>query len=456
MSHLNKLVRRVLLEADAKSQTAQVEPQKAASASQPKIKAAARAVKGRENAIAPASYVDPSAYVVGTTVGFGNSTMADVKAQRAQKASASVIDQDIAFIAHDIAVSRAGRGGANPPEPDQSDYDAARKYTVERHQGERLKSQILGDSAVSDSTIGAGSTVSNSAVSEGVLTDSKVSGGFVTSSRVMSSNLLDCKLTDAAVNSANLTGCKVSESSVESDMPGKNALTAQYSSFINRASVYATVPCTVVSSVVENSSIRLGRSGSKIYGSRIKNADISLTGGARVSMISSADIEGASIGGTGYAMGFPHSSTMDSSCDVVIKGASGNPVYIRNAEIRESATIIATKGKAPQITGYESQFAVVEGRAKVYDSAHVAGRVSGNAEVFGNAQVEANATITGDCRVGGTAIMTKGTYTTGEYMEGTHTGGDDGNTSIRIQKKVKDAVGTAVSSLKSLAGVEDK
>ena len=93
MSHLNKLVRRVLLEADAKSQTAQVEPQKAASASQPKIKAAARAVKGRENAIAPASYVDPSAYVVGTTVGFGNSTMADVKAQRAQKASASVIDR---------------------------------------------------------------------------------------------------------------------------------------------------------------------------------------------------------------------------------------------------------------------------------------------------------------------------------------------------------------------------
>ncbi len=33
---------------------------------------------------------------------------------------------------------------------------------------------------------------------------------------------------------------------------------------------------------------------------------------------------------------------------------------------------------------------------------------------------------------------------------------DDGNTSLRIQKKVKDAVGTAVSSLKSLAGVEDK
>jgi hypothetical protein len=48
--------------------------------------------------------------------------------------------------------------------------------------------------------------------------------------------------------------------------------------------------------------------------------------------------------------------------------------------------------------------------------------------------------ITGDCRVGGTAEMLSGTYTTGEYMSGKHTGGDPKSLTDRAMSAIKSAL----------------
>jgi hypothetical protein len=70
----------------------------------------------------------------------------------------------------------------------------------------------------------------------------------------------------------------------------------------------------------------------------------------------------------------------------------------------------------------------VSGNAKVYGSANVFGKVEQYAEVFGEARIEGLATIRGNCKVGGTAVMVSGVYTTGVFMEGRHEGGDEGET----------------------------
>lgn len=428
MSHLNKIVRRVLLEAAPVAD----EPQASAQGTQPRVRAAAKRVKG-ENAVSPDSHVDPSAYVEGTSVGY-------------QDPAADVL-QGQKFTVSQIANSLANGVFAGDPrypqrKPEASEFDEAEREARQYKSGDGLKSQVLGDSAVSNSQVFAGSTVWNSAVSESAVGNAAISGGSVTKSRIINAKLTDCTtLNDSLVGS---TVDRVD------DTRGPRHLTAISSKFDN-ASAIATVPATITTSHLEKSKIRLSRAGSRIDKSTIVNSRVILSGGARDSIIKYADIADASIG---YAL----AGTDDESahCDVVIKGTSGSLVFIRDAVITDSATIVATKGEAPQITGYPQQKAIIEGHAKVYDSAHVAGRVSGNAEVFGNAKVEGNATITGTCRVGGTARMTKGTYSSGEYMEGTFTGGDEAYSLASRAKRAVTSAGDAISAgVKGLLDGED-
>ena len=92
MSKLNSIVRRVLLEADAQGQTPPSDPQASAPAAQPKIKAAAKAVK---NAISPNSFVDPSAYVENSSIGYDGATVDDVMKSRKMYGTESA--QQLAF-----------------------------------------------------------------------------------------------------------------------------------------------------------------------------------------------------------------------------------------------------------------------------------------------------------------------------------------------------------------------
>ena len=81
MSHLNKIVRRVLLEASPVVQGGAItitgkpspdEPQDAAPAAQPRGKAAAKKVK-IDNAIAPSAKVDLESEIVNSSIGYDKS-----------------------------------------------------------------------------------------------------------------------------------------------------------------------------------------------------------------------------------------------------------------------------------------------------------------------------------------------------------------------------------------------
>lgn len=414
MSHLSKIVRSVLSEAAP----AASEPQSSAGRVQKPMSAAKKA-KG-ENAISPNSYVDPGAFVERSSVGFGDKA-ADV--HEVMKKYNKDTPQRMAF--RDVNGIQWNDPHVGKQQPSSNDIERAKEYFREALQGEIEKSQVLGDSAVSDSIVCRGSTVKDSAVSDSYVQESQLSGvavageSYIVRSRVSGGSISG----KSHINNANLTDCNLTEKS------SAGSSTIMYSSLVN-SSVNATVPKTLVTQTsMKRSYVTLSRAGSRVSSSKLTNTSINLSGGARDSYVIGADIEDSEVGE--YAR----------VCDVVIKGLSSSRVFISNALIRDSATIIATKGAAPQITGYPQQKAIIEGHAKVYDSAHVAGRVSGRAEVFGNAKVEANAHITGNCRVGGTAHMAKGTYQTGEYMEGSYTGGDEEND---LETRANIAIGDAV------------
>lgn len=121
-----------------------------------------------------------------------------------------------------------------------------------------------------------------------------------------------------------------------------------------------------------------------------------------------------------------------------------NPVNMVYATIGGTPVI---SGSA-KIRGYANQYAYIGGSATVTGNAIVAGHVIGNAVVFGNAKVEGKCTISGDCRVGGDAHMMSGTYTTGEYLTGQHSGGTGGLFGT-IREELTDSAYTANSFLNS-------
>lgn len=115
--------------------------------------------------------------------------------------------------------------------------------------------------------------------------------------------------------------------------------------------------------------------------------------------------------------------TQEGTSTLSVEGNNkSKPIYMKYATIGGRPVI---SGSA-RITGYADQYAYVGGSAKISDNAIVAGHVIDSAVVFGNAKVEGKCTISGDCRVGGDAHMMSGTYTTGEYLTGEHSGGTGG------------------------------
>ncbi len=407
MSQLNKIVRRVLLEASPVVQGGGLvitgkpgadEPHDAATPAQTKVTAAAKQVK-IDNAISPKARVDPSAYVESSSIGY-NRRPQDIIRLRKMKPRDADEERDI---------EDAKTGGDS--------------------------SQVIGDSAVSDSRVHTNSIVKNSTVSD---------------SRVNSSTLSSCDLSNAVVVSSSLDSCKVRNSSTingfsrgaetQTDFeerqsaaaPTRRHFKAMYTSF---DSVYATGNGTISTSKLSKcGEISLEGAKTRIAGSTITGTIVFLDeSGRRPGTISVADIDESEIG----------VKTVGSS--VIIKGIPGTAVDIGYAHIKDSASVIATKaGKPPKVIGFPTQPAVVSGYAKVYDSAYVSGKVEENAEVFGDAKVEGLATIKGNCKVGGTAVMVSGVFTKGEYMEGRHEGGDEGAAEA----------GSVTSRLKSMLGID--
>lgn len=127
--------------------------------------------------------------------------------------------------------------------------------------------------------------------------------------------------------------------------------------------------------------------------------------------------------------------------NVRIACAQGSGAYIGLAEVIEGAQITGS----PQIIGLaeggKKQLASIKGMAQISGSPKISGKVLGNAQVSGNAEVHGLAIIKGDCKVSGTARMISGTFTTGEYTEGTHEGGDPPSILDQVMSKVAGAVG---------------
>ena len=373
MSHLNKLVRRVLLEATPVVQGGAItvtgkpgpdEPQGVAPVAQPRVKAAAKKIK-INNAIAPSAKVDPSAYVESSSIGYIKPPEEINRLLTPRKG-----DPPFSGIEQAIAKTRS---------------DAT---------------QILGDSAISESQVH----------SESVVKDSAVSSSHVGMSRVTS-----CELTGATLSAARLDTCKVRAGTTIAGMPVKTPLIAMYATFdggYQKIQGSGTISTSKLSGCKR---VDLFSEKTRIAGSTITLSDVSLKeSGGIAGTISVADIDQSRISGV-----------------VTIKGMPGTAVDIGYAEIISNAKVIATKpGKPPRVIGFPTQPAVVMDNAKVYDSAFVSGRVEGDAQVFGEARVEGLATIGGDCKVGGTAVMVSGEYRRGVYMEGRHEGGEGPDTFV--------------------------
>ena len=384
MSHLNKIVRRVLHEAAPIVQGGGMlitgkadaeEPQDAASPAQAKVDAGAKKVK-IDNAISPKAKVDPSAYVVSSSIGYNRRPQDIIRLRK-------TTPRDI-------------RLGLVP---------AGEEWEVEEAKTGGDSSQVIGDSAVSESRVHSNSIVKNSAVSD---------------SRVNSSTLSSCDLSNAVVIATSLDSCKVRNrstlhgSQVNSEDRSGRHLTAMYSSFDDTSVIGSgTISSTKMTSCP---GVKLEGKKTRIAGSTISNTSVYLSEtGSRPGIISVADIDDSVIG------------KEEVGSAVIIKGLPGAAVDIGYAHIKDSASVVATRaGKPPKVIGFPTQPAVVSGFAKVYDSAYVSGKVEENAEVFGDAKVEGLATIKGSCKVSGTAVMVSGVFTKGEFTEGRHEDGDEG------------------------------
>lgn len=125
---------------------------------------------------------------------------------------------------------------------------------------------------------------------------------------------------------------------------------------------------------------------------------------------------------------------------VRITCTQGGGAYIGLAQVIEGAQITGS----PQIIGLEAggkkQLASIKGMAQISGSPKISGTVSGQASVSGNAEVHGLAVIKGNCRVSGTARMISGTFTSGEYTEGTHEGGDPPSMLDQAISKVSSAI----------------
>lgn len=394
MSHLNKLVRRVLLEASPVVQGGAItitgkpspdEPQDAAPVAQPRVKAAAKKVK-IDNAIAPSAKVDPGAYIESSSIGY------------------SKPPEEINALLK--MTPRSGRGG-RPVPPNPADVEDAKSRSD--------ATQILGDSGIVDSRVHGDSVVKDSAVSD---------------SNVYMSSVSSCVLTKATLSAAKLNTCYVRAGTAIVGALANTPLIAMYVTFdggYQRIQGSGTISTSKLSGCKD---VYLDGVKTLIAGSTITLSGVSLEEVGGVSgTISVADIDQSRISG-----------------GVTIKGIPGTAVDIGYANITGNAKVIATKpGKPPRVIGFATQPAVVMDNAKVYDSAFVSGRVEGDAQVFGEANVEGLATIGGDCKVGGTAVMVSGEYTRGVYMEGRYESGEEpGTFTGKVSKFMRGTLGPYV------------
>ena len=404
MSNLNKIVRRVLLEASPVVQGDGMlitgkpgpdEPQEVGTDAQAPVKSAVKQVK-IVNAIAPGVKIDPGAFIESSSIGYSAGPVT----------INSMLKKD----------------------PRQIEYGLYRRE-IEVVKATSDTSQIVGDCAISKSKVYNKSVVKNSVVSDASVEDSSVDSCEITVSSVAHVKLDTCHVR----NLANLRG---------DDFDSK--LTAMYSTF---DLVQVRGRGTISQSKLSASSAFYQKTGGEVnlldVKTRIASCTITETSislyesGGRSGSIILADIDQSMIGDS-------------SGGAVTIKGVSGSPVDIGYAEITGNASIIATKsGKPIKVIGFPDQPAIVSGNAKVYGSAYVSGKVEEHAEVFDEAQVMRWTTIRGNCKVGGTAVMVSGVYTTGVFMEGRHEGGDEGEKSraesetlsSRIKTGFKDMLG---------------
>ena len=422
MSHLNKIVRRVLLEASPVVQGGAItitgkpspdEPQDAAPAAQPRGKAAAKKVK-IDNAIAPSAKVDLESEIVNSSIGYDKSPE---EINRLLKATPKKVRSP-----EDIERARARAGGYSSGarsgvEVREDDY--ARE---EFFNNKRLVSDIADAKSRSDATEILGSAIAGSKVHGA----SKVKDSAVSDSNVYMSSVSSCELTQATLSAAKLSTCYVRAGTTIVGTLANTPLIALYVTFdggYQRIQGSGTISTSKLSGCKD---VHLDGVKTRIAGSTITLSDVRLEEkGGVAGKISLADIDQSRIEG-----------------GVTIKGIDVK-IDIGYADISGNAKVIATKpGKSPRVIGFDTQPAVVMGNAKVYDSAFVSGKVMGDAQVFGEAQVAGLATISGDCKVGGTAVMVSGEYTRGVYMEGRHEDGEGPNTLTgMISKGLKSAFG---------------
>ncbi len=299
--------------------------------------------------------------------------------------------------------------------------------------------QVLG-SVVDNSYVREQSVVQDSVVSDrcfvisSTVKDSKVSGGTVRVSNVSDS----CDVQGSMLANVKMSDhCKIASSyfatETESEKADKLVITRTKS--LN-GSVLAVGGGRIHGSELDHCHITFRGKEPLITSSTINDSRVLLNNAAgQQGKITLAIIQDESVIGTGA----PPVGEEGIAGTQIIKGVSGKPpIFISYAHIQGSPVILATSKGSPQITGYKGQPAKVLGFAKVYDNAHVAGTVGENAEVFGDAQIMGQAVIVGDCKVGGTAVMVSGMFSTGEFMEGRHEGGDSfmDRVSAKIRSKM--------------------